>query len=186
MTAGAAQAQPVSLTGTQGAVGYTTALADRGTVETVLDGGSFALRAGADTVEIVDGSGTTIGTVPLTYRVADKQFPITAAIVDNGRKLTLTPDTNPLHAIQVSQLPVRDINSQQRSIDELNKASFGGMVGAGVGAGIGLLVGCVVGVFVGCIPGVLIGAAAGGVIGLANTGGQPMLQAAFDYFTGQP
>ncbi|WP_159850351.1 hypothetical protein [Nocardia sp. CY41] len=125
---------------------------------------------------------TAIGTVALTYRVADKQFPITAAIVDNGRKLTLTPDTNPLHATQISQLPVRDINSQQQFMDELNKASFGGMVGAGVGAGIGLLVGCVVG----CIPGVLIGAAAGGVIGLANTGGQPMLQAAFDYFTGQP
>ncbi|MFE6922420.1 hypothetical protein ACFVAV_15370 [Nocardia sp. NPDC057663] len=37
-----------------------------------------------------------------------------------------------LRATQVSQvLPVRDINSQQRFMDELNKASFGGMVGTG-------------------------------------------------------
>ncbi|SNT45840.1 hypothetical protein [Rhodococcoides kyotonense] len=191
IAAGTAHADPTPplVSGQDQGVGYsTTTTADGTGVTTILDTGTFRLDGTSNTVEVIDAAGASIATIPLAYRVGDQEFSIAPLIGLDDRRLTLTPETDPALATQVarSTLPVTDVNSQTRFLDELNKASFGAGVSAAIGAGIGLVIGCVVGVFVGCIPGVLVGAAAGGVIGLINTGGYPLQSAAFDYFTGQP
>ncbi|MFD4368208.1 hypothetical protein [Rhodococcus sp. NPDC058521] len=193
VTAGTAHAEPAVLDspalvqGVDQGVGYETGIDEDGdSLTTVLDAGTFRLDKGADVIEVVDAEGAVVGSVPLSYRVNDQEFSIESLIGDNGRSLTLTPETDPAKATTVASVALTDINSAARFSDELNRASFGGGVGAAVGAGIGLVVGCVVGVFVGCIPGVLIGAAVGGVAGLVNTGGQPLIDAGYQYFTGQP
>ncbi|OZE97672.1 hypothetical protein CH300_26185 [Rhodococcus sp. 15-1154-1] len=187
---GTAHAEPAPLvTGTDQGIAYSTTTTEDGkAVTTILDTGSFRLDATSETVEVLDAAGTSVATIPLAYRVGDQEFSIAPLIGVDDRELTLTPETDPAFATPVARsvLPVTDVNSQGRFLDELNKASFGAGVSAAIGAGIGLVIGCVVGVFVGCIPGVLIGAAAGGVIGLINTGGYPLQSAAFDYFTGRP
>lgn len=190
VAAGTAHAEPAPLvSGTDHGVGYSTTPTEDGTaVRTILDTGIFSLGTDGETVEVQDASGASIASIPLAYRIGDQEFSIAPLIESDGTALTLTPETDPALATPVARsiLPVTDVNSQARFLDELNKASFGAGVSAAIGAGIGLVIGCIVGVFVGCIPGVLIGAAAGGVIGLINTGGYPLQSAAFDYFTGQP
>lgn len=190
VASGTAHADPAPLvSGLDQGVEYSTTTTEDGTgVTTILDTGTFRLDATAETVEVLDASGTSIATIPLAYRVGDQEFSIAPLLGVDDRVLTLTPETNPALATPVARsiLPVTDVNSQSRFLDELNKAAFGAGVSAAIGAGIGLVIGCVVGVFVGCIPGVVIGAAAGGVIGLVNTGGYPLQSAAFDYFTGRP
>jgi hypothetical protein len=190
IAAGTAQADPTPLvSGEDQGIGYSTTTTEDGQgVVTILDTGQFRLDADSNTVEVIDAAGASIATVPLAYRIGEQEFSIAPLIGTDDRTLTLTPETDPTLATPVARsvLPVTDVNSQARFIDELNKASFGAGMSAAIGAGIGLVIGCVVGVFVGCIPGVLIGAAAGGVIGLVNTGGYPLQSAAFDYFTGRP
>nr|WP_296772550.1 hypothetical protein [Rhodococcus sp. (in: high G+C Gram-positive bacteria)] len=190
VAAGTAHAGPAPLiSGADHGVDYsTTPTGDGKSVTTVLDGGVFRLDSDGKTVEVLDAAGTSIATVPLAYRIGDREFSIAPLIGADSSTLTLTPDTDPAAATQVARsvLPVTNVNSGDRFLDELNKASFGAGMSAAIGAGIGLVIGCVVGVFVGCIPGVVIGAAAGGVIGLINTGGYPLQSAAFDYFTGRP
>ncbi|QNG18428.1 hypothetical protein G4H71_01510 [Rhodococcus triatomae] len=193
-TAGVAHAEPAAeqppalVQGEDQGVEYRTGLDETGTkVVTVLDAGVFRLDRTDDVVEVVSGEGVVVGSIPLTYRIDDSEFSIAPLLGDEGRTLTLTPDTDPAQASPAAtSLALSDINSAQRFSDELNKASFGGGVGAAIGAAVGLAIGCVVGVFVGCIPGVLIGAAVGGAIGLVNTGGQPLIDAGYQYLTGQP
>lgn len=191
---GTAHAEPAALPGValiQGSdqgVGYAAGVDESGkSVTTILDAGTFRLTESAGVVDILDGSGKVVGAVPLTYRVNDKEFSIAPILGESGRSLTLTPERDPAKARTVAtSVALQDISSANRFSDELNRASFGGGMGAAVGAGVGLVLGCVVGVFVGCIPGVVVGAVVGGAIGLVNTGGQPLIDAGYQYFTGQP
>lgn len=190
VASGTAHADPTPLiSGTDQGIEYSMAPAEDGkSVTTVLDAGAFRVDSNGETVDVVDASGASVATIPLAYRIGGQEFSIAPLIGGDGSTLTLTPETDPALATPVARsiLPVTDVNSGDRFLDELNRASFGAGVSAAIGAGIGLVIGCIVGVFVGCIPGVLIGAAAGGVIGLVNTGGYPLQSAAFDYFTGRP
>jgi hypothetical protein len=188
MGAGAvtAHADPAALVGAQmqgrdQGVGYTTGLTPGGnSVVTLLDAGVFRVSGDGTGVSVLRGDGSSIGTIPLAYRVNGETHAIVPAIGDGGRSLTLTPTLLP-SAVQ----PVAWDNpaDQQRLMGEIQKAQMGGIVGQTVGGIIGLLVGCVVGVLAGCFPGSIIGSLIGGVIGLDMVGGEP-LRAAFFNFVG--
>ncbi|NLG55265.1 MAG: hypothetical protein GX542_06405 [Rhodococcus sp.] len=193
VTAGVAHAEPVAtqpdvlVQGEDQGVEYKTSLDESGTkVVTVLDAGLFRLDRDGDVVEVVNRDGDVIGSVPLTYRINDAEFSIAPLIGEDGRSLTLAPEAAPAEAVAPVSIALSDISSAQRFSDELTKASFGAGVGAAIGGAIGLALGCVVGVIVGCIPGVLVGLAVGGAIGLVNTGGQPLIDAGYQYLSGQP
>lgn len=196
VTAGVAHAAPAApavqpealVQGEDQGVEYRAGIDESGTkVVTVLDAGIFRLDRDGDVVEVVNGEGDVVGSIPLSYRINNSEFSIAPLLGDEGRTLTLTPEIAKDHkTLTPASIALSDISSAARFSDELNKASFGGGIGAAIGGAIGLTLGCVVGVIVGCIPGVLVGAALGGAIGLVNTGGQPLIDAGYQYLSGQP
>ncbi len=90
--AGTAYAQPAPA---QDGVGYQAHIDGRSVV-TVLDAGGFHVTSDGRFVEIRNDAGQVIQTLPLTYRLGDREFSI--APVVEGRQLTLTPETDPAKA----------------------------------------------------------------------------------------
>lgn len=173
-----AQAHPVSpvhsrivpaVHGTDHGVAYRTAL-DGNTLVTTVTAGSFAMTADQLAVTVADAAGRQIGVLPTTVHVDGHSLTVRPAIDRSGTRLTLTPVAAPADVL-------RDINSQEWFLYELQRASLGGIVGAVIGAIVGLL-----GFVVTAVP----GAAIGGVIGLLIAGGQPLIDSGSAYFSGQP
>lgn len=143
-------------------VGYTTAV-ENGSVRTVLDAGAFSLASDGATVSITDDTGGPVASIPLAYSVDGQVLPISGAIGDGGRSLTLTPQS-------VSLIhPVYSPAAYQNLVTQIEIGwNNGGSVSAGIGAGIGAVVGCVLFLFVGCIPGAALGATIGVVNGVTS------------------
>lgn len=182
ITAGTAHAAPApaGFENSDGGVGYRTEVSGQA-VTTIVDAGAFTLTRAGSAVSLTNDAGAVVAEIPLVFDVAGQQVSVAPAIDAAGRSLTLTPSVSP-----ASATVLQDVSAQDRFLYELNRASFGIGVAAAIGAGIGLVTGCIIGIVVGCIPGVLIGAAIGAVVGAVNTGGQPLLDAGYQYLTGQP
>ncbi|MBL1075528.1 hypothetical protein JK358_14100 [Nocardia sp. 2] len=190
VTAATAQGAPAEektdlalLRGTQNGVTFISGLtADSKSVKTVLDTGAFAVRDTGDAVTVSNDQGEPVATVPLTYRLYGQDITLRPTIGREGKELLLQPtDTAPEF---VSGLVLQDIStSEERWNAEVQRASFGALIGAG----IGLLVTIP---FFGLIPpfilGTLAGVAIGAGIGFLVVGGQPLIDAGTAYFTGQP
>ncbi|WP_433606229.1 hypothetical protein [Prescottella agglutinans] len=176
VASGTAYAEP-GAPPTPGPIHYRTQIGANGTsLETVLDAGTF--RVAGNTVDVVDPTGATVGTIPLTYPVAGTTVPLVPSI-DRGR-LTLTPE---IPAQGVGAL--HDVDARQDAYDnmvrQIEQGWFnGGAMNAQIGAGVGAVVGCVLFLFVGCIPGAAIGGAIGAATGITNA--NPAVQPAiFDF-----
>ncbi|WP_241665821.1 hypothetical protein [Prescottella subtropica] len=171
---GTASADPVAPPAT---IHYQTQIGANGTsLDTVFDAGTF--RVAGDVVDVVDPSGATVGTIPLTYPVAGTTVPLSAAV--DGNRLTLTPEipaqsVSALHNVDARQ------DAYTNMVREIEKGwNNGGQMNAQIGAGVGAVVGCVLFLFVGCIPGAMIGGAIGASNGInaANPAVQPAI---FDF-----
>ncbi|MEU1980616.1 hypothetical protein [Nocardia sp. NPDC019395] len=163
------------VTGQDRGVDYTLALAEAGkSLVTTVSGGTFSLDAANDAVVLTNAAGERLTSIPLSQRMGDRVVAVAATIEKDSSRLTLTPQATP-----VAGAPGRAdfIGAQQWFMNELQAASLGAAVGAAIGAGIGFLF-----LGVGLIPGAIIGAG----IGLAAAGGQPLLDSAVAYFSGQP
>ncbi|MFE3543188.1 hypothetical protein ACFXK0_09470 [Nocardia sp. NPDC059177] len=160
------QAAP-SVQGTDRGVTYRTELVEAGkSVVTTVTGGAFALSADAASVTLTNAAGEVVAQVPLAGTVDGAATEIAATLEADGTRLTLTPKA----------VAAKDISSQQWFMNELQRASTGGLVGAAIGALLGAI-----GV-VTIIPGAIIG----GVIGLLVAGGPSLVDAGSAYFSGQP
>lgn len=162
--AGTAYAQPAPA---QDEVGYQAHIDGRSVV-TVLDAGGFHVTSDGRFVEIRNDAGQFIQTLPLTYRLGDREFSI--APVVEGRQLTLTPETDPAKATMADvagpTLPPLPID-----LSMLDKLAEGVDSAVTVGSLIGTIIGAVVGcglagsTIAACPAAIATGAGAGGIIG---------------------
>ncbi|MDH6677773.1 hypothetical protein M2284_001972 [Rhodococcus sp. LBL1] len=156
---------------------YQTQIGANGTsLETVLDSGTF--RVAGNVVDVVDPTGATVGSIPLTYQVAGTTVPL-APSIDGGR-LTLTPEI-PAQGVGALQNVDARQDAYDNMVRQIEQGWFnGGAMNAQIGAGVGAVVGCVLFLFVGCIPGAAIGGAIGAATGITNN--NPAVQPAiFDF-----
>ncbi|MDE1669497.1 MULTISPECIES: hypothetical protein [Nocardia] len=164
-----------AVTGTDQGVGYALQLADAGkSVVTSVTGGAFSVDTDNRAVTLKNSAGETVTSIPLTATAKGQEVRIAAAVADEGRQLTLTPQVAPTANAPVA---AEFIGAQEWFFAELQRASLGALVGGLIGAAIGI-------VFFGV--GILPGAVLGALIGLAVAGGPSLLNAGIAYFSGQP
>ncbi|MEU1993715.1 hypothetical protein ABZ511_04620 [Nocardia gamkensis] len=164
-----------TVTGTDQGVGYALQLADAGkSVVTSVTGGAFSVDTDNRSVTLKNSAGETVTSIPLTATAKGQEVNIAAAVADEGRQLTLTPQVAPTANAPVA---AEFIGAQEWFFAELQRASLGALVGGLIGAAIGI-------VFFGV--GILPGAVLGALIGLAVAGGPSLLNAGIAYFSGQP
>ncbi|MFI1920412.1 hypothetical protein [Nocardia sp. NPDC020380] len=158
----AVQSAAPTVQGTDHGVDYTVAVNDANGFVTQVTGGQFSLDATGKTVLLKNQAGDVVTQVPLNGALAGKQYGLTAAIDNDGSKLTLTSVSAPLASAQ-------DIDSQGWFFSELQHAALGAVIGGIIGF-----------FFLG------IGAPIGALIGLLIAGGQPLIDSGSAYFSGQP
>lgn len=164
-----------TVTGTDQGVGYALQLSDAGkSVVTSVTGGAFSVDTDNRSVTLKNAGGETVTTIPLTATAKGQEVHIAAAVADEGRQLTLTPQVAPTANAPVA---AEFIGAQEWFFAELQRASLGALVGGLIGAAVGI-------VFFGV--GILPGAVLGALIGLAVAGGPSLLNAGIAYFSGQP
>lgn len=160
--------QSQAVHGTDQGVGYTTELADMGNkIVTTVTGGKFALASDKSAVTLTNDQGAVVMSYPLSAK-GPNGTTVAAAVSEDGTSLTLTPKGQPISS-------VKNISGQDWFFSELQHASLGAAVGAVIGFLVGLLF-----IGIGSIPGAVLG----GVIGLLVAGGQPLIDSAFAYFSG--
>ncbi|GAB2720918.1 hypothetical protein [Nocardia thraciensis] len=171
---------PRSIHGTDHDIGFTTGFTSgRDGVVTTLEAGRFDLAVSKESVDLIGRDGLPFATVPLTVHAANRQVALRPTIEDQGRKLTL-------HPVDLSPGELRAIDEHQPTAEErwnaeVQRASFGAMVGGGIGLVIGLALG---GLILFPIP--IATTAIGAGIGFLAVGGQPLIDAGIAYFSGQP
>ncbi|MGW4718403.1 hypothetical protein [Nocardia sp. NPDC004260] len=146
------------------AVGFTAYATDTASVITT-DAGSLVVEDRALRIKAADG--TVIAGAPLTFRVDDFEFPITAEISE--RTATLTTQFDMAHATyKPVALPFEDKAPWKTEYDR-EQAAWSRMTSTiGMGASIGTLVGGIGGASIGCILGGIAGAtvAAATIVGM--------------------
>ena len=168
----------------QAVISHTSLSADGRSVGTALDAGHFTLSRTAAAVDIVNDSGTPVGTIPLRYSIAGVQFTIDPLITDAGRFLNLTPTTTPV-AGTLALTPVDRDSAYNNMVEQLQIGwNNGGGTATAIGAGIGFVVGCIFLILGGCLPGAAVGAAIGAVTGISNA--NPAAPPAVYEFLGTP
>ncbi|WP_282783836.1 MULTISPECIES: hypothetical protein [unclassified Nocardia] len=80
---------PDTVSGTDHGVEFTMVKRDNGTVETTLEGGTFALTA--DGVSVLDTVGSVVDQVPLRAMLNDREVMVDPVIDPTGTVLTATP-----------------------------------------------------------------------------------------------
>ncbi|MBF6171063.1 hypothetical protein [Nocardia blacklockiae] len=138
-------------------VGYTVASSADGGAVTTLDGGRFAPAADAASVAVIDAAGTIVDTIPLGLPTSSGLVAVAAAIAEDGRTLTLTPQSTSAPAAQTINEASDTIARKQHN------AGVGALIGTGIGAVIGFFLGGV-----GALVTVPIGAGIGALIGYAT------------------
>ncbi|MGI5219091.1 hypothetical protein [Nocardia sp. CA-290969] len=177
------------------AVAYQAALVDKSVV-TTLDQGTFSLQHAGASVAVRNTAGEVVDTLPLTYSLDGQRLALRQEISDDGRTLTITPDTSGLN--RAALRPVASPLENQLAMNDLINAvsistSLGTLVGTAIGAIAGIGVGIVlsgaacVALSLGCIVAVLpimsLTAGVGGIAGLIIAGGPTAAAAAFEYVT---
>ncbi|MEV0354912.1 hypothetical protein AB0H71_02510 [Nocardia sp. NPDC050697] len=168
---------------------FSAVLHDR-TLVTTLTGGQFTVVPDRDVVQVSDSVGVPIATLPLTFAVNDRIFPIAHAFSADGRELALTPDLDAVRsaALQPVASPVEEQLALNYLAGELGKnLGIGGFAGSVLGALVGLAVGlgsCLL-VGPGCLATLPLAlgafAGAGGVVGTLVGGGAALADGLWKY-----
>ncbi|MFJ1461129.1 hypothetical protein [Nocardia sp. N2S4-5] len=162
-TAGVVHAQPVpageiAVRASDHGIGYTTApTADHLGVTTTVESGRFVAAPDAASIALTDAAGVTVAVVPLGLQTAAGAVGITPRIDNDGRTLTLTPQSATAQTAQ----------SIDEAADTLARKQYNAGVGALIGAGIGAVIGFFLG-GVGALVTVPLGAGLGALIGYST------------------
>ncbi|MGW4534130.1 hypothetical protein ACWEOI_24585 [Nocardia sp. NPDC004340] len=176
-----ANAQPADAPG----LAYSTKLVN-GAVVTTLKGGTFELTQGPDVVNVKDGDGKVLLSLPLAFHLGQTDIPVQPEVQKDGTVLSLTP-AKP-DGVSLSQpLAVKPVASQLENDRATNNFSsqFGlaTTIGTFVGTAIGATIGCVATLALGCLPGFMTGATVGGIIGSIAVGGPTLIANGIDLLT---
>ncbi|WP_305092729.1 hypothetical protein [Prescottella sp. R16] len=172
VSAGTAYATPAQNPApVQNTIGHHTAV-QGDSVVTVLEFGGFHLTSDGKFVELRNDAGAVLQTLPLTIEFGGKEYSIAPLIENQGRTLTLTPETDPAKAKAVDvAAPVSDVaepfDFSPENLEKLasgvgNAVTIGSLLGTAIGAVIGLAGGSV---------GIPTAAGIGGVVGTIVSGG---------------
>ncbi|MFC9517854.1 hypothetical protein ACFTSD_19180 [Nocardiaceae bacterium NPDC056970] len=166
-------------------IGYQAHIDGRSVV-TVLDAGGFHVTSDGKFVEIRNDAGQVLQTLPLTYRIGDREFSI--AQVVEGRQLTLTPETEPAKATMADvagpalpPLPI-DLSMLDKLAEGVDSAVT---VGSLIGTVVGALIGCVASGSAApatCMAGITTGAGIGGIIGTIIAAGPVLAYNGFQVY----
>ncbi|MEV6558548.1 hypothetical protein AB0M22_22750 [Nocardia sp. NPDC051756] len=163
-------------------IGYSAKVVDNSVVLTTTGG---SLTSDGSDFQLRGEDGELVASLPLSYHLDGKRWPISATIA--GNNAVLIPDRDPSHAVadpagaeQLSHIALDpqspEFNGAMGAFStQVNLAiTMGALLGTAVGGGIGCLVGGVVGAAAGvvatigvlAIPGFLGGCLATGLIGI--------------------
>ncbi|MFD3702756.1 hypothetical protein ACFWUP_06370 [Nocardia sp. NPDC058658] len=159
--------------GTASGIGYSAQpTADGSGLTTTLDAGVFSLSSAGDLVEVRRPGGEIVGSVLLELRTGDRTVALQPEISNGGTAMTLRPVGLPVAAGAVSV-------TEERWNAEVQRATMGALIGAGIGLIPGLMLGILI------IP-VFLFPAIGAGIGFLAVGGQPLIEAGIAHFTAPP
>lgn len=189
ITAGTSYAAPAEAA--QDEINYEVK-AEGNSVVTVIDAGAFQVSGDGKSVELQDGEGNAVVSLPLAIQLGDIQLPFEREISEDGKTLTLTPVTDPAKATPVApedkvargltpvSLKLSDVASPEENLKAQQNFSSQLAIATAVGGLTGTIIGCIVGAVatipvlaVGCVP----GAAVGGVLGTIIAGGPTLVVA---------
>ncbi|MEV5647753.1 hypothetical protein AB0L57_05805 [Nocardia sp. NPDC052254] len=173
-----APAKEITASGIDRGVGYHAVLSDFSRVlTTVVDHGRFEVNHDATAVDLKSDNGTSLVTVPLSYKVSGKTMHVAQNISEDGHKIVLEPKAD---AKEVGEM--QPIDSMTRLSNEVNQNVVGMVVGGVLGGLIGTVLGFgFLSIITGPI-GLVIGAIGGGYA----MGGQPFMDALTAVVSGQP
>ncbi len=166
-------------------------------VVTVIDAGTFQVSGDGKNVELQDGDGNAVVSLPLAFQLGDLQLPFEREISEDGKTLTLTPVTDMSQATPVAPedkvtpgltpvaLKLQDVASPEENLKAQQNFSSQLAIASAVGGLTGGIIGCVIGAVAGGIPTALIaalpGCAAGfgigSVVGTIAAGGPTLIVA---------
>ncbi|MFC9997039.1 hypothetical protein [Nocardia sp. NPDC127526] len=150
------------------------------------DGTPADPAAVVDVVDVKDGEGNVLLTLPLEFNLGPVPIPVKSEVDKDATVLSITPD-KPSDADLTQPLAVKPVASQlenQRALNDFT-TQFGlaTTIGGFVGTAIGATIGCIVTLVAGCIPGLTTGATAGGIIGTIALGGPTLIASGIDLLT---
>ncbi|MFD4369743.1 ammonium transporter [Rhodococcus sp. NPDC058521] len=174
----------------QPGINYESKIEDKSVVTTI-DAGAFKVAGNGESFEIKDNNGNTVVSLPLAVQLDGLEFPLEEKISEDGRTLTLTPETDPAKATPVAPkdriegIALKDVASPEENL--VAQQTFGAQLGIATATGglVGTIIGCVAGGLIGIpaavVPGFLGGCAAGAgvgaVVGTIVVGGPALIAA---------
>ncbi|MGN2635412.1 glycine zipper family protein [Nocardia takedensis] len=188
---GTSHADPAPAPAADQPINYSVKLVDK-TVVTTLRGGTFALtqKDGAtpedpkiDVVDILDGKGNKLVTLPMEFDAAGTGIPVKSELKKDGTVLEITPDKPEGFRLDkpVAVKPVASAQENQRAQNDFSsKFGIGTAIGGFVGTAVGAIIGCVVTIPAGCLPGLVTGAGVGGILGTIAIGGPTLVAAGIE------
>lgn len=161
---------------------------DGRSVVTTIDAGAFKVSGDGRNIELQDGNGNAVVSLPLAFQLNTLQFPMEQSISEDGKTLTLTPVFDlgkaksisgdvTAHPINGAGLAVKDIASPEENL--LAQQTFNSQLAVATASGglLGTIIGAVVGTFVMPAVGTVTGAGIGGVVGTIVVGGPTLVAA---------
>ncbi|MFD1815449.1 ammonium transporter [Rhodococcus gannanensis] len=166
---------------------------DGNSVVTTIDAGAFKVSGDGHSIELQDGNGNAVVSLPLAFQLNTLQFPVEQEISADGKTVTLTPvfdlgKAEPVSGDVTAQpingagLAVKDIASPDENLKAQQTFSSQLAIATASGGLIGTVVGAVLGGlgFLGGPAGLVsvpAGAGIGGVIGTIVVGGPTLIAA---------
>ncbi|WP_229718937.1 hypothetical protein [Nocardia jinanensis] len=135
----------------------------------------------AKVVEIKDGEGKLVASLPLEFTAAGAEIPVVSEVKQDGAVLEITPEKpagaeagQPKEVLHPVAKPIASPAENQMAVSEFS-SNFGlaTAIGGFIGTAVGFVVGCVVIPAIGCLP----GAGLGGIIGTIAVGGPTLVAA---------
>ncbi|MCU1644008.1 MAG: hypothetical protein JWN03_4283 [Nocardia sp.] len=164
--------------GTELASGGNNRLAEKDGIAVDRDGKPVDPATVVNVVDVKDGQGGVLLTLPLDFHIGDISLPVKPEIQKDGTVLALTPDKpaglNISQPVAVKPIASADENSRALS-DFSSQFGLATTIGTFVGTAVGATIGCLVTLVAGCVPGLTTGAAVGGIIGSITVGGPTLI-----------
>lgn len=200
-SSGIAHAAPATTADASQGVNYSATQVGKSAVITT-DAGSMTVAG--DQFQITSADGRILASLPLSFHLDDKVFPIEATVT--GRTATLTPITDPVRATAATPIAgaqeiaarTRDERDREAFTKMDGQVRFAVMMGAIIGGALASVVGCVVGGVVaaptavltaifgplaGCVTGALVMVPVGAMAGTLFISAPAALAAAVQYFS---